>query len=258
MVELYEKEYYYSLYPEYKKILPHIKKFGQDGALFFSKLVTEQNKTIKFVSNELDHPLYLRNNTSDIPTFFQIFYELDYDIQIKNPKIIVDCGANIGLSSVFFKKKFPNSKIIAIEPEESNYELLLKNIEGYDNICPLKRAVWNKNGYLTINNIGLGNWGFIVKEENLENNNTIKAVSIKGLMNIFDIDYIDILKLDIEGSEKEVFEINFQEWMPFVKCIIVELHDRFKKGCTESFNNAIGNYKYDILQRGENIVLFKK
>lgn len=59
---------------------------------------------ICFDSKEIKHPIYLRNNTSDIPTFYQVFYRLDYELDYKNiPEVIVDCGANIGLSAGFLK-----------------------------------------------------------------------------------------------------------------------------------------------------------
>jgi FkbM family methyltransferase len=257
MQALYDNEYYYNLYPKYKKILPHIERFGREGALFYSNLVTKKDQIIKFESKEFQHPIYLRNNTSDIPTFYQICYELDYELDYdESPKIILDCGANIGLSTIFFKNKFPNSKIIAIEPEESNYQMLLRNTCKYEGVNTLKRGIWNKNTNLIVEDIGLGCWGFVVKEVENENDNTIKSISIDEIIKKNNIKYIDLLKIDIEGSEKELFELNTDKWLPYVKNIIIELHDRFKEGCNDTVFKAINEYDFNIISyQGENIFL---
>jgi len=73
-------------------------------------------------------------------------------------------------------------------------------------------------------------------------------------MKQFNVDHIDILKIDIESSEKELFEENFEKWLPKVKVVIIELHDRMKEGCTRSFFKAMVNYKFTMTHKGENIV----
>ena len=68
---------------------------------------------------------------------------------------------------------------------------------------------------------------------------------------------IDILKIDIETSEKQLFSENYSEWLPKVKVIIIELHDRMDAGCAKSFftaiNNCYTNYTYSTL--GENVII---
>ena len=68
------------------------------------------------------------------------------------------------------------------------------------------------------------------------------------------IDSIDIFKIDIEGSEKELFEMNYEYWLPKTKCLIVETHDRMKPGCSESVLNTIRKYDFEKIESGENIV----
>src|ERR1700676_1341600 len=81
------------------------------------------------------HPVHLRVRTTDVAVCREIFlkgmYESDF---CGEPRGVVAAGANIGLSSVFYAKKFPNARIIAIEPESSNYEMLQKNTAPYLNV----------------------------------------------------------------------------------------------------------------------------
>ena len=66
--------------------------------------------------------------------------------------------------------------------------------------------------------------------------------------------YIDILKLDIEGSEKEVFSAGFENWMPKTKVIIIELHDAMKPGCSRAVFAAVNKYNFSFNIKGENII----
>lgn len=217
-------------------------------------------KTIKnkqaYEIKENGNKFYLRKGTSDFEVLKDIFGEKTYDFKIiKNPKIILDCGANIGLGSLFFNMRFPEARIIAIEPEETNYELLCKNTENIKNILALKTGLWNKEVNLEIKDIGLGKFGFIVEE--VEEGKGIKSESINSLMLKYNIEFIDILKLDIEGSEKEVFEKN-NEWLKKVGILVIELHDRMKEGCAKSLFTALMNYDYVFELSGENLIFYFK
>ena len=73
-------------------------------------------------------------------------------------------------------------------------------------------------------------------------------------MQQFNMPHIDVLKLDIEGSEKEVFEENFEKWLPLTKVLIIELHDEMKKGCSRAVFNAMNKFDFSFDTKGENII----
>jgi len=132
--------------------------------------ITVQPKGIKY-------PLLLRNKTSDLPTFEQIFISEEYNIKIPIvPQNIIDCGANIGLATVYLKNRYPLSKIIAVEPDESNFIMLKKNTKQYNNIECLQNGVWNKPANLqVVDTLGLGeNWSFMTNEIHDKTENSIK------------------------------------------------------------------------------------
>lgn len=200
----------------------------------------------------------IRKNTSDWKSFKQVFIFKEYDFPISfEPEFIIDAGANVGHASLFFADKFPKAEIIAIEPEKSNFEMLRKNIRRYKNIKPIKAGLWPKDAYLKVIDAGLGKWGFMTKEVGPDDYD-IKTVTVEGLLNGSGHKNIDILKLDIEGAEKELFSDNYESWLGRVKVLIIELHDRMKEGCSEAFYSAIKKYDFRQMQKGENIVLFKK
>lgn len=241
------------------KILLHFQVLGTQGIWLLFK------RNIKFLNffsvllPKFKYPILLRNSTTDVCVFYQVFLAKSYDIYYGiEPKVIIDCGANIGLTSIYFKNRFPNAKIIAIEPELSNFELLKKNTEKYSNIFCIKSGVWNKSTDLIIKDGSTGKWGFVVKEVNYQSNDTIPAISINEIIDIYNIDQIDILKIDIEGSEKELFETNFENWLRITKVLIIELHDGLKPGASKSFFKAVSKYDFHMSRKNENLIFYFK
>ncbi len=101
---------------------------------------------------------------------------------------------------------------------------------------------------------GNGHWAFMTREADHVNDNTIEAKSIDELMQEFNIPGIDILKIDIEGSEKQIFENGSDKWIPKVRSLIIELHDRHKEGCAKAFFKALSSYDFSLRLRQENLI----
>jgi FkbM family methyltransferase len=203
-------------------------------------------------------PVHLRLRSSDLATFRQVLATAGYDSDFaRAPRTIIDAGANIGLTSVFYANRYPEAKILAIEPEESNFRLLKKNTAPYHTIIPLQGALWKNDQELEIVDSGAGEWGFQTKAAtpsspaNGRNHGKIVGMTIEMLMQKHGLDGIDFLKMDIEGAEKEVFE-NAEGWIEKVNLIAAELHDGIAPGCTRAFENATRGFE-KVCTRGETV-----
>ena len=96
-------------------------------------------------------PVYLRVLLTDVMVYEQIFLKKEYHFEVnKEPEFIIDAGANIGFASVYFANKFPKARILAIEPEKDNFEILVKNAAPYPNIEPLRGALWGEKEELEV------------------------------------------------------------------------------------------------------------
>ncbi len=224
------------------------------GLKLYFQVKTGRVDCIKLAS--VKHPFSLRANTSDIDVFYQVFYNGHYDIEFGNPSVIIDGGANVGLFAIFMKNKYPNAKIICIEPDSENFGILKKNTVMYDEIYSEQAGLWKYDSVLkTYNKPNAEKWGVVV-EEDVENGD-IKAMSMQSLFHKYDIEYVDVLKLDIESSEKELFEGDSHEWLGRVKTIVIELHDADKSGCSRSFFEAINAAlpRYTFSMKGENVII---
>ncbi|MEO9070113.1 MAG: FkbM family methyltransferase [Ginsengibacter sp.] len=226
-----------------RKLILLLKYFNQLGTINFidylGQRFIKRNKIIGIKTPGLDEKILLRNNPSDIQVFTQIFINREYDVtENREIKTIIDCGANIGLASLFFLSKFPGARIVAIEPEENNFQMLIKNLSSYKNVTCIKKGIWDKKANLEIVDNGWGNAGFVIKESPIVSSSTIEAISISMIMEEFELDEIDILKMDIEGSEEQVFSSN-PEWIKKVSLILCEIHENLKPGLSEKIESIL-------------------
>lgn len=236
--------------------------------IHFYGLIRGIGISFKFFTNSVDSiklkrykaPIKLRKNTSDTLTFHKVFGFREYAIKqiINEPEVIIDGGANIGLFSIFMKNLYPDSKIIAVEPDKENYNLMLTNLQCYSDIVPLNSGLWNKNSLLkAYDKYNQGKWGIVVEEvENKEESN-VEGISIDEIMLRYNLTKIDILKVDIETSERYLFETNYKSWLPKVKMIIIEFHDWIVRGTAQPVFKAINETfpEYSFYMKGENAII---
>ena len=133
-------------------------------------------------------------------------------------------GANIGLASTYFRLTSPDAFIYAIEPEPSNFQLLLINLHAgivNNNIIPLQAAIDLEDGEASIQANDMRYNSTIIQSTN--NHDIVRTLSMRTLLKEFSIERIDILKIDIEGMEKRLFEGDIT-WLEQVRYILVEFH----------------------------------
>lgn len=234
--------------------------FGISGVKAVFRKMYDSSEVLIKVENKYKAPFYIRLNTSDEPTFTQIFKNMEYEFEVsKIPDVIIDAGANIGLASIYLTNRYPTAKIISIEPEKSNFDLLVANVAPYPKIVPLRAALWHKNEKISLVDRGLGDWGFMTDTkadiEKITGDvvDAVDGITVDEVMSQHSLSEVDILKIDIEGAEREVFS-DTASWIGGVNSIIIELHERMKPGCSRSFYNGSDGFSEEWMQ-GENIYL---
>ena len=212
-------------------------------ALVQAKLLATTPEIAVNVSG-FEHPVRLRVRTTDVSIFYQVFIRREYELPFPVlPKVIIDAGANVGFTSVFYADKYPQAKIFAIEPAPSNFRMLVKNAAPYTNIIPIRAALWCAGGNIAITGLEFGHWGFRVSDASETSVETVPAVTVESVISQYGIEFIDILKLDIEGAEKEVLE-GSNAWIDKVGAMAVETHDHFKPGCTQALGRVIDPFPF--------------
>jgi FkbM family methyltransferase len=226
------------------KLLHLLSRFGMEIA----------NKQFCIPMKGCKYPLWIRYGASDIHVLYQILIEQEYSClsDVINPKLIIDCGANVGYSSVYFLNKYPDAYVIAVEPDDSNFELCRKNLLPYgDRFLLIKSGVWSREVGLKILKGQYRDgreWSVQVRECEPHEEPDIHAVDIGTLLSKSGFEYIDILKVDIERSELVVFSENYENWLNRVKNMVIELHD---EECEKIFFKALERYEYNRSNCGE-------
>lgn len=210
-------------------------------------------KKFSLLAKDIKYPVYCRYGTSDSFVFDQIFINEEYSGlgKIQNVNWIIDCGANVGYSAVYLLNKYPQAKVIAIEPDPENFELCSMNLAPYgDRAHVIKSAVWSSTVDLVIDRPldDRGEWAIQVRPCQAGEIPALNAIGLKSLFDDFNLDRVDILKVDIETAELEVFAHNYQQWLSKVNNIAIELHG---KDCEEVFFKALSSLKYNSWSAGE-------
>jgi FkbM family methyltransferase len=189
----------------------------------------------------------LRRLTGDIFILFEILMDQCYnipDLMLAPDKVhvIIDCGANIGITSLFLAGRYPNARIYSIEPNEENFELLKRNTANEPRIVPIHAAVVGdarKNARLST---GRPSWGNTITEndQGLE----VLAFTVEQICQDHRLARVDLLKVDIEGAEKEMFANG--SFLRVVDFIIIELHNY----SLEQFSQDLARWSFVALKPG--------
>jgi FkbM family methyltransferase len=246
-----------------KKILESIgtyySLFGMNGVLMRARSgFSEKPLRVLVEVPGMRFPVCIRLGTSDVFTLSQVFIVGGYDWEFAvPPSVIVDAGANIGLASAFFANQYPEARIIAIEPELANFEMLNRNVSMYPNVRTIRGALWKENKEIRLFNPGAGMDGFQTREKETEGpeegSEFVPGMTMENVLSTQGISFVDVLKIDIEGAEREVFE-SPSSWIGRVGVIMVELHDRIKIGCSTNVYNATPEFE-SVSHCGEAIIL---
>ena len=213
--------------------------------------------TVTFRLPGLPAPLAMRTRTTDRKTFEQIFIDEQYDLDfVRAPRVIIDAGANIGYTAAIFATRFPQAAVIAIEPETGNFAMLERNTRAHTNVHCMKCALWPRDTRLVIENPGGDTNAFRVREDPTDGSG-IMAITPLSAMAAARGAGIDLLKLDVEGAEKELFEADdCDAWLTRTRVLMIELHERIKPGAQRAFERAMSRHTFrQIAAVGEILVM---
>lgn len=240
-----------------KKIKTILKNVGVRN---LCKLFLLDGKEKKLSIPNSNQDVHLRGDSSDTAVFRQIFVEEQYKNHFFNWKIeyIIDGGANIGLSSLYFSLNYKDAHIIAVEPDDINFDLLKKNTDKLWNISYEKAWLWSENVPLAFDWSQKWTWwSNVVKSENNRWSDDVRGITVDELLKKHNYPRVDLLKIDIEGAELNLFSENTSTWLPKVKMIMIELHDHIFPGCWQAFLQAVQRdwKSFSIHQQKEILIL---
>ena len=268
-----------------RQLLKFIRVFGlMSGVRLWTELTWQRRGRRSLLTLKvpgLAGPLHLRRR--DLAIFWQImvmrendFGNLPQTTRIQesyksilgegNRPVVIDCGGHVGLSALWFASRFPEAQVYSIEPDAENFELLQTNARVYSQIVPLRGGVWSRSCDLEIRNPSSGSASFQLQEVHASGSEA-GSESGPGVLRGYTIDEIFrseaknrlfLVKIDVEGAEAELFQ-GPTEWMDDTTTVVIELHDWLLpgQGTSRSFFKRLSERSFDVVLRGENLLLFR-
>jgi FkbM family methyltransferase len=174
----------------------------------------------KTVVDFLKYRIEVPDCLSFVFQFKDIFLKNTYRFNSDNDQpLIYDCGANIGISCIYFKELFPAAKIKAFEADPLIADILLKNLNanGINDVEIFAKAVWKNNRKISFSSDG-ADGGSIKNEGSVYK---VEAIRLKDLL--LKEEKIEFLKMDIEGAEVEVIT-DCKDSLKVADKIFIEFH----------------------------------
>lgn len=208
---------------------------------------------------------YLRTWTCDLHLANSMLGKKDGDYnfllsrtELQYANVIIDAGANIGFFTRLCRNVNKKAVIVAVELEKENYDMLIKNTHGCD-VKTLHKGLWNHSAKLRVIDRNTGAVGFSAKEmDSTTIDYDVDAISVPDIMSLYEIDSIDIFKIDIEGAEYYLFDATSDKWIDKVNMFIIELHDRIIEGSSERVIHALTKHGFSYEIYGENYIFTRK
>lgn len=192
---------------------------------------TNNIKNIHLKPKGWQHGITIRQNFVDKDVVFYVLQEQYHlppkEAVLRSNSVILDLGSNIGLTVAHLKNKYPLAKIIGYEMNQENYLLAVKNTRKYSNVQIVNTAVWIEDATVTYAKEANFDSYTIVSKSNNNTNSQLVTVPCLQLSTIFknhNLDYVDYLKMDIEGAEVAILEASDLSWMQKVGVMNIEMH----------------------------------
>jgi FkbM family methyltransferase len=208
--------------------------------------------------------IHIRAGQSDAAVVRQIFGDQQYRIDVKavedriyrryeqiqadgKTPVIVDAGANIGAASLWFRRRYPASTIVAIEPDVGNFEVLKMNVGHGGQIIPIQAAIGSIAGFVEVKTTSLG-WAI----QTVRSGQGTPVMTMDEAFGTVRDGAPFMAKIDIEGFESDLFSSN-TGWLSETYVVFIEPHDWMMPGkmTSRTFQRAMGNHDFEIVPTGE-------
>jgi len=215
------------LYLTLNTILNFMSTVVQDGVKTYCLLRSLETREGEFSDGlprpvplrNLRYPILIRPGTQDSAHVINNIVREEYGHSIAGePDYIIDAGAYIGDTATYFLSRFPQAKVIALEPNPDSYEMAMRNLEPYgERVILLQKGLFSDEKVHFFSGSGTG---AAIASSGFE----IECTTIPSLLEQYSIPRIGILKMDIEGAEEAIFLSKPEDWLDRVDLLIIEIH----------------------------------
>ena len=194
------------------------------------------------------HRRLLRMRACDVYTVAEIFRERQYALTrpLGPAPMIIDAGANIGIASAWFVLRHPDARVLAVEPVADNFSWLRRNFDGDPRVELVHAALGARSGRAMMALAGNSAEHTLVTGGGEGGDEAVVTHRLDDLLAERAIDRVDLLKLDVEGSELDVL-LGLGDRLSSVRAIVAEVHERLVD--TTAFYRLLADHQFTVVRR---------
>lgn len=201
---------------------------------------------------EFGHPVALRCGTSDIIALLRVCRDRVYDFPMRaTPRRILILGAHVGYGALWFARRFPEARIVCVEPNAASLRLLTQNTLPLRRIQTIGVAAWHGPTRLGVRSRVMGDWGMQVHDQLPDAERTISARGVGEILSMAGWDQADLVVCDIQGAEAAVFADPGQRWMQTLDTLAIFLREGAREAFFDHAQTCFDPLSYGRTERGD-------
>lgn len=189
---------------------------------------------------------------ADLEVLREILIDREYDLVDGDPHTVLDLGSHIGVSILYFHARWPQARIVGVEPDPLTFALLEENVRGLAGVHVVNAAVAGKDGRALLYR-ARDSWSSSLTPQDTDGAVPVETCTVPSLTKRVGMSRIDLLKLDVEGAEEQVLDdIAALQ----VSGIVAELHEDLMSGTSEAVFSRLTDFDITIAKRTANRCTF--
>lgn len=165
-------------------------------------------------------PIFVRPGSDDVISLVNNVLREEYGQMPRGfrPDTVLDAGAYIGDTTAYFLSRFPDARVIALEPYAESFRLARQNLAKYDGrAVVLQKALWDSGGTVRLAGVQTG---AAISEHGTES----LTITVRDVLGLFGVDHLDLVKMDVEGAETTVLRSGVGDWLRRIRFLLLETH----------------------------------
>ena len=201
---------------------------------------------------EFGHPVALRCGTSDVIALLRVCRDRIYDFPMRaTPRRILVLGAFVGYGALWLARRFPEARILCVEPNAAALRVLNQNTAPLHRIQTIGVAAWHGPTRLGVRSRVMGDWGMQLHDQMPDAERTITARSVGEILAMAGWEQADLVVCDIQGAEAAVFADPGQRWMRTLDTLAIFLREGAREMFFEQAQACFEPLSYGRVERGD-------